>query len=133
MICVDLERVNVHHALIGKKFAHGERVMFFETVPARLDHGFVDVRFSIFEGNMTDAFFVRKTGRRFEVIFQASVNQWQAPTEGIAEKRLTGTVRADNGPMLAAGEIEESVFENEAIPETEGGVGQREKWRHSRK
>jgi hypothetical protein len=122
MVGADFERINVHHALIGKEFADSEGAGFFEAVPARLNDGLVDVRLSIFEGHVADALFVRKTGGRFEVIFQVSVHEWEATAEGITEEGLAGPVPSHDGPMLATGQIEESVFKNEAIPEAEGGV-----------
>ena len=131
MAGADFEWIDVHYSLIGKEFAHSERAVFFETVPTRLNDGIVNVCFSIFERDVADAFLVRKTGRGFKMVFQVAVHEREPAAEGIAEKGLAGPVLPHDGPMLVAGEIKGSVFENEAVPETEGGVGQQEKRGHS--
>jgi hypothetical protein len=56
------------------------------------------------------------------------MDERQPTAKGIAEKGLAGPVPSHDGPMLAAGQVEESVFENEAIPETEGCTTQCKEW-----
>src|SRR6267142_1445876 len=77
---------------------------------------------------MANAFLVRESGRRFKVILQISVHEWQTPAESIAEKGLPGPVPSHDGPMLVAGETEECVLKNEAVAETECCTIQCKEW-----
>ena len=66
------------------------------------------------------------------MVLQISMDEREPAAKSVAEKGLAGPVPSHDGPVLIAGEIKESVFKNEAIAETEGGVGQREERRHFR-
>ena len=52
----DLERVDVHHAFVGKEIPDERGALFFQAVPARLDDGVVDLGFAVFEGDVADGF-----------------------------------------------------------------------------
>src|ERR1041385_8575169 len=77
---------------------------------------------------MADIFLREDIGIVSKVIFQFAVNEGQLPTERIGKKGLAGTVWADDGPLFVLAEGPGSVWEDETIAQTEGGVMEREKW-----
>ena len=120
----DLERVDVHHALVGKVVADERGAFLFQAVPARLDDGVVDFGFAVLEGDMADGFLGRQPRRRAEMIAQFAVHERQAPAQGVGQEGFARAIGAKDGPVLVPLKHPGGVLEDDALPKPEGSVPQ---------
>jgi hypothetical protein len=122
----DFKGIPVEDAFIREEAANGAAGGFFEAVPPGLDNGLMELGTPVFECNVGNGFFRAQAGRRAEMVGQVSTHQGQMTSDGIREKGFARTVGTENGPVFAGIELPGSVFENQTVAETKGGVLKRE-------